>query len=97
MKEAYLYFPKQCEYEDKVFEGDTIHLIKEEVPGFINRWIRRGCVEVDKADVEQAIKEEEKDCGCKDEEKEKEILAERKKEKAKKSKTKKKTVEKAEE
>lgn len=71
MKETQLYFPREERYGKRIFKGNQVHTIKEEVPGFINRWVRRGCTEVPKVEVEP-------DCGCtKDLEKEEEILAER--------------------
>lgn len=39
-----LYFPVEHRYGDRVFEGDKVHEISEERPGFIERWLKRGCV-----------------------------------------------------
>jgi len=43
MKKVKLYFPREMIYGKRVFEGGKVHEISEEVPGFIDRWIKRGC------------------------------------------------------
>lgn len=46
MKKVKLFFPREMKYGKRVFEGGKVHEISEEVPGFINKWIKRGCTEV---------------------------------------------------
>lgn len=44
MEKVRMYFPREFKYGERIFKGDTIYEITEEVPGFIARWVRRGCV-----------------------------------------------------
>lgn len=55
MKKVKLYFPREFKYGDRVFEGDKVHEIEEEVPGFITRWIKRGCVVVEEEEKEEKV------------------------------------------
>lgn len=58
MKKVKLFFPREMKYGGRVFEGGKVHEISEEVPGFITRWIKRGCTEVaylEEAEPEKTI------------------------------------------
>lgn len=44
-------------YGKRIFEGGKVHEITEETPGFINRWIKRGCTEVkEEVDTPKQVK-----------------------------------------
>jgi len=53
MKKVKLFFPREMKYGDRVFEGGKVHEISEEKPGFINRWIMRGCIEEKEEELEE--------------------------------------------
>lgn len=55
MKKVKLFFPKEMKYGDRVYRGNMVHEISEEIPGFINRWLKRGCTEV-KEEIEPEVK-----------------------------------------
>ena len=80
-KRVKLFFPREMVYGNRKFEGGQVHELTEEVPGFINRWLKRGCVEI-KDEVE---------------EKEEEVVKKATKKKTKKKATRRKAVEKVEE
>ena len=42
-KKFKVFFPKTLEYNGRIFESGKVHDLEEEVPGFIERWIKRGC------------------------------------------------------
>jgi len=60
MKKVKLFFPNTHKYGDRTFEEGTTHELNEECPGFISRWLNRGCqIVVDKVeDVVETITEE---------------------------------------
>ena len=55
-KKIKLFFPREMIYGNRKFEGGKVHEISEEVPGFINRWLKRGCVEVKEEVKEEVVK-----------------------------------------
>lgn len=81
-KKVKLFFPREMVYGNRKFEGGKVHELTEEVPGFINRWLKRGCVEV-KDEVEEREEEE--------------VVKKATKKKTKKKATRRKAVEKVEE
>lgn len=56
MEKVKVFFPENHEYNGKIFEKGQVYELEEECPGFIKRWLNRGCSIVE----EKVIIEEEK-------------------------------------
>ena len=60
MKKVKLLFTSTHKYNGRVFEAGKVYEIQEERPGFIDRWIKRGCVEPkEDSKIQEAPKEVE--------------------------------------
>lgn len=56
MEKVKVFFPKNLDYNERTFEKGQVYELEEECPGFIKRWLDRGCSIVE----EKVIIEEEK-------------------------------------
>ena len=60
-------FHKTMEYNGRIFKSGEIYDLEEEKPGFIDRWIKRGCSVVE--EKKEVAKVEEKEENVVEEEK----------------------------
>jgi len=56
MKKAKVFFPVNHNYNGRVFEQGQTYELEEECPGFIKRWLERGCTIVEDKIVVQEEK-----------------------------------------